>query len=143
LLLSGAVSLHAATTERVVADPQTGFALYGFDPVAYFTLGEPKTGDDGIEYRFAGVVWLFVNEGNRDAFVAHPEVYAPRFGGYDPLGVARGVATPGHPQLWARYGDRIYLFHKEQSRAAFVADPQSAVAAAEERWPQVEKELAE
>ena len=50
-------------------------------------------------------------------------------------GVARGVATPGHPQLWVRRGDRIYLFHKEETRAAFIADPAYALAAADGRWP--------
>jgi hypothetical protein len=31
----------AATTERLVVDRHTGVALYGFDPVAYFTDAEP------------------------------------------------------------------------------------------------------
>ena len=31
-----------------------------------------------------GVTWRFVNEGNRAAFNADPEVYMPQFGGYDP-----------------------------------------------------------
>ena len=79
---------------------------------------------------FAGVVWRFRNEGNRAAFAADPEVYTPRFGGYDPLGVARGVAAPGFPQLWVRRNDRLYLFHKPETRAAFESDPQAAVAAA-------------
>ena len=143
LLTIGAVSLRAATTERVVADPATGLALYGFDPVAYFTEGEAKAGEVGIEYRYAGVVWRFHNEGNRAAFAANPEVYMPRFGGYDPLGVARGVATPGYPQLWVRRDDRIYLFRAEESRATFNAHPADAVAAAEGRWPQVMRGLVE
>ena len=132
---------RAATTERVVVDPQTGLALYGFDPVSYFTGGEPVLGAADFEYRFAGASWRFRNEGNRAAFATNPEIYAPRFGGYDPLGVARGVATPGHPQMWVRRDDRIYLFHKAESRAAFAADPDGAVAAAEGRWPQLLKDL--
>jgi hypothetical protein len=132
---------RAATTERVVTDPQSGLALYGFDPVSYFTEGQPVPGIAEFEYRHAGVSWRFRNEGNRAAFATNPEIYSPRFGGYDPLGVARGVATPGHPQLWVRRDDRIYLFHKAETRAAFVADAAGAVAAAEGRWPQVMKDL--
>ena len=75
------------------------------------------------------------------AFAAAPEVYTPRFGGYDPLGVARGVATPGYPELWVRSENRLYLFHKPETKAAFVADPQGSVAAAEGRWAQVVKDL--
>jgi hypothetical protein len=141
LAVGGPAVLRAATSERVVADPHTGLALYGFDPVAYFTRGEPELGAADIEYRFAAVTWRFRNEGNRAAFAANPEIYTPRFGGYDPLGVARGVATPGHPQVWARRDDRIYLFHRVESRAAFAADPDGAVAAAEGRWPQVMQNL--
>ena len=139
--LGSAASLQAATTERIVKDPGTGLALYGFDPVAYFTDATAKAGLPELEYRFAGVTWRFLNVGNRAAFVANPEVYMPRFGGYDPLGVARGVATPGNPQLWVRRGNRIYLFYREETQAAFSADPQPIVEAAEKRWPAVMNEL--
>jgi hypothetical protein len=141
LLSVGGAALRAATTERVVTDPRTGLALYGFDPVAYFTDGAPAQGQAEIEYRFAGAVWRFRNEGNRAAFAADPEVYAPRFGGYDPLGVARGVATPGYAELWVRRNDRLYLFHKPETKAAFEADPQGTVVAAEGRWAQVVRDL--
>ena len=139
--LALALPLAAATTELVVVDRHTGLAIGGFDPVAYFTDGAPTFGKSEHEYAFAGGVWRFRNAGNRGAFIADPAVYSPRFGGYDPLGVARGVATPGNPQLWVRRDDRIYLFHKAESRAAFAADPQAAVAAAEGQWPQVMKDL--
>jgi hypothetical protein len=36
--------LHAATTERVVVDRHTGLAIYGIDPVAYFTERKPIAG---------------------------------------------------------------------------------------------------
>ena len=35
----------------------------------------------------------------------------PRFGGYDPVGVARGVSTPGYPELWVVHDERLYLFY--------------------------------
>jgi hypothetical protein len=141
LTVAGASPPRAATPLRMVADPQSGIALYGFDPVAYFTEGQPTPGAADFEYRYAGVSWRFRNAGNRAAFATNPEIYAPRFGGYDPLGVARGVATPGHPRLWVRRDDRIYLFQREETRAAFIADPAAAVAAADGRWPQVANEL--
>ena len=83
----------AATTERIVVDRHTGLALYGFDPVAYFTDAEPLAGRAEFEWSFADAVWRFRNEGNRAAFVDRPEVYMPRFGGYDILAVARGAAV--------------------------------------------------
>jgi hypothetical protein len=67
----------------------------------------------------------------------------PRFGGYDPVGIARGVTTPGYPQLWVIAKDRLYFFYTEQARAAFVADPAAAIAAAEANWAKIVQDLAE
>ena len=141
VLLPAGGWLAAATTERVVVDRHTGLALYGFDPVAYFTEAKPALGRADLEYRHAGAIWRFRSEGNRGAFVAHPAIYLPRFGGHDPVAIARGVATPGHPQLWLRHADRLFLFHRVESRDAFVVDPDTALAAAEARWPEVQKAL--
>jgi YHS domain-containing protein len=94
-----------------------------------------------MEYSFGGAVWRFRNEGNRAAFVDHPEVYAPVFGGYDPVALARGVASPGHPQIWAIVDDRLYLFYSPEARKSFTANPDSLIAAAERKWPSVRQTL--
>ena len=84
--------IGAATTERVVVDRHTGLAISGFDPVAYFTDGgAADRAGPSSNSAYAGAVWRFRNEGNRAAFAADPEIYMPRFGGYDPVGVARAV----------------------------------------------------
>jgi hypothetical protein len=134
---------RAATTERVVTDRHTGLALYGIDPVAYFTNRKPVLGRAEFEYRFAGAIWRFDNEGNRAAFAADPKVYMPRFGGYDPVGIARGVSTPGYPELWTVTKDQLFLFYTAQARAAFIADPAAVIAAAEARWAAVSHDLAQ
>ena len=131
----------AATTERLVVDRHTGLALYGFDPVAYFTDVKPMVGRPEFELSFAGAVWRFRNEGNRAAFVDRPDVYMPRFGGYDPLAVVRGVAVPGDPQLWLVAQQRLFLFQTRASRATFAAAPGRFLAAAQEKWPEVVQSL--
>ncbi len=85
----------AGAPEPLVVNPNTGLALSGFDPVAYFTDGKPEFGRPDLEFRNDGVVWRFRNEGDRAAFADHPEVYIPRFGGYDPVAVARGEVGAG------------------------------------------------
>jgi hypothetical protein len=144
--LAASLSAHApraATTERIVVDRHTGLAIYGVDPVAYFTDRKPVVGQPGFEYRFAGVIWRFHNEGNRAAFMADPDVYMPRFGGYDPVGISRGLSTPGFPELWAVFDQRLYLFYSADARRAFIANPMSVIAAAAARWPDVRSELAQ
>ena len=60
--------------------------------------------------RYAGAVWRFSNVGNREAFAARPDVYMPQFGGYDPVGVARGVAVAGNPLVWLIIGRTALSF---------------------------------
>ena len=140
-LLAPSAPIGAATTERVVSDPRSGLAIGGFDPVAYFTDAAPKLGRPEFELSFAGVVWRFRNEGNRAAFVANPEVFMPRFGGYDPVAVARGASAPGHAELWTIAEDRLYLFYNAAARDGFADNPDAAIDAAERAWPAVLRTL--
>ena len=100
-LISLDFAAQAATTERVVVNRYSGLAIEGFDPVAYFTESRPARGLPDFEAREAGAVWRFRNEGNRASFVAHPEIYGPQFGGYDPVDLGRGVTFAGSPRFWA------------------------------------------
>jgi YHS domain-containing protein len=137
LALPGLPRVGAATTERVVSDRFSGLALNGIDPVAYFTDAAPLYGRAEREYRYAGVTWRFRNEGNMAAFIDNPNVYMPRYGGYDPIAVGRAVAVPGNPLLWTVFGERLYLFYSEQARARFVANPDEAILHADNKWPKV------
>jgi hypothetical protein len=141
-LLSGLIQpIGAATTEYVVVDRNSGLAIYGFDPVAYFTDGVASPGDGEFEYGWEGAVWRFRNPGNLGAFVADPDVYMPRFGGYDPTALARGVGVPGDPRLWLIRGKRLYLFSTREARDAFAAEAEEAIATAELNWPSVQLTL--
>jgi hypothetical protein len=131
------IPVRAASTEWVVTNRYTGLAIDGFDPVAYFVEAAPLSGRPEHELRYAGVVWRFRNEGNAAAFAANPDIYMPRYGGYDPTAIVRSVAVPGNPLLWVRWEDRLYLFHTEDARARFLADPEQAVEQADIAWPGV------
>jgi hypothetical protein len=133
----------AGDSAAVVSDWHTGLALYGFDPVAYFAAGRPVAGRGRFERTIKGSTWRFSNAGNLAAFEANAAVYAPRFGGYDPLALGRGIATPGNPFIWLVFGARLYLFHDAAARAAFLADPRHVLAAAAAQWPAVSELLHE
>jgi hypothetical protein len=135
-------AIWAAPSDRIVVDAHTGLALSGFDPVAYFTDAKPKFGRPDLELRLDATVWRFQNEGNRAAFAEHPEVYTPRFGGYDPVAIARGNSVPGHPLFWAVTGERLYLFYSAEARAAFLAEPGRIIERATRKWPEVARSIA-
>ena len=132
---------EAATTERVVVNRYTGLAIEGFDPVAYFVDARPEVGLAGFEASDAGAVWRFRNEGNRASFVAHPDIYGPQFGGYDPVDLARGVTVAGNPRFWVISGERLYLFGLEAHRDAFAANPDRFLNQAHARWPALQDNL--
>ncbi|WP_375411645.1 YHS domain-containing (seleno)protein [uncultured Bradyrhizobium sp.] len=136
------LAAQAATTERLVVDRHTGLAIGGFDPVAYFTDARAMVGQPGFELSEAGAVWRFRNEGNRAFFTAHPEIYGPQFGGYDPTDVARGIAYPGNPRFWLISGQRLFLFGRAESRDAFAVDPVRVLREARQRWPGLKETLA-
>jgi hypothetical protein len=141
--LPAACPAGAATTERVVVDRHSGLAINGFDPVAYFTDSRALPGKDEFESPFAGAVWRFRNEGNQAAFAADPDVYMPRFGGYDPVGLARGVPVPGNPRFWRVEGDRLYLFNSSAAAEEFARDSERAIAIADRTWPSIQRTLAQ
>jgi hypothetical protein len=134
---------QAATTERVIVNRYTGLAIEGFDPVAYFVDARAVVGLPEFEASQAGAVWRFRNEGNRASFVAHPDIYGPQFGGYDPVDLARGVTYAGNPRFWLIAGERLYLFGREENRDAFAAEPERFQSEASSRWPALEQQLAQ
>lgn len=141
-LVLGGGAAHAGTSERVVTDRFTGLAIGGYDPVAYFTDAAAREGRADLEFNAGSAVWRFRNDGNRAAFVARQDVYAPQFGGYDPVDVARGVARAGQPQIWLVAEQRLYLFGDEENRESFAASLGASRKAALDAWPAVEKLLA-
>ncbi len=115
-------------------DQVTGFALGGFDPVAYHTHNKPSPGSEGLEHRWGGAVWQFISVGNRDAFAAHPQIYVPRFAGYDALALSKGLTVRGNPVVWAMYKARVYLFQDFESMRTWRRTQEKITELAQEKW---------
>jgi YHS domain-containing protein len=141
LASAGEAPTIAAMTEQTVVDWHSGLAIGGYDPVAFFTDGRPMPGSADFELRYGGAIWRFCNIGNRAAFAAKPEVYMPQFGGYDPLGVLRGVAVAGNPNVWLITGERLYLFYDRPRLETFAGDAERLAADAAHKWPDVQRAL--
>lgn len=156
LLTPGASSLTAATAvpglpgglpalpaigERMSTDDLSGIALYGYDPVSYFVDGKPKAGRAEFEYGWGGAIWRFATAANREAFVAEPQVYAPLFDGYDAAAVAQGRIVESNPQAFAILSGRLYFFHSDVSRLAFLSDA-ALRRKSEQAWPDAVRQLA-
>ena len=123
----------------VWSDPGSGFAIGGYDPVAYFVRRAPRRGKAGVELAIDGVVWKFLNEANKEVFARDPAVYAPRFAGRDPMQLARGFESLGNPHNWLIQNEALYLFTTSLSRSAWMAAPASERRKAAVNWTSVVK----
>lgn len=112
----------------------TGYSLDSFDPVSYFGGRGPVKGSDAYEYNVPGAAWQFANKGNLEAFRSNPEIYTPKFGGYDAFEMSRGKVVEPNPLIWHVGGDRLYLFHTHKAKADWLNNEVSLMVLAKENW---------
>jgi len=125
----------------IVTNPLTGIAMSGMDPVSYFTEPEPLLGRSDYEYRWQNVPWYFATAANRDIFATAPEIYAPQFGGHDVTAVSRGFISDSDAAIFTVFKQRLYLFYSAANREAFLLSPDAAARTAQEKWPELSKNL--
>jgi YHS domain-containing protein len=96
----------------------TGYAVSGYDVVAYHSLDQvpvgsvqPQAVPGKAEFtaEYNGARWAFASAENRDRFVADPAKYAPAYDGHCAFGVAKGGKVPANPHLWRIRDGQLYL----------------------------------
>jgi YHS domain-containing protein len=125
----------------IVADPLTGTAIDGYDPVTYFTDPEPRQGSPDFEYEWGGVPWYFVSAANRDVFIRSPTTYAPQYGGHCLTSLARGYLSDGKPRLYVIEAMKLYFFYSTANRDAFALSKSDTLKTAAAKWPELSREL--
>lgn len=120
LLLASAFSvltLGAAQAGEQYVD-ETGYAVSGYDPVAFFEMEQNPVGERqpsavpgkaGITAEYNGATWAFASQENREKFLADPEKYAPAYDGHCAYGISQGGKVPGNPNLWRIVDGKLYL----------------------------------
>ncbi len=122
LLLALLILPSWARPQTFVPDPIAGYALGGHDPVAYFVDGKPRLGSRKFEYKWGGAEWVFVNQGNLEAFKRAPETYAPLYAGCGAYALADGYATAGNPFIFALVERKLVFFHSVVNRFLFMVN---------------------
>jgi hypothetical protein len=138
--VSSAETALIGLADTIVADPQTGLALFGYDPVAYFVDHKAEPGLPAFETLARGFAWRFVNQGNRTAFEGNPDLYIPQFGGYDAALLARNKLAAGDPKFFAVIDNVLVLFRSERTRARFLSD-RGELPLAVKNWQQLRRDL--
>jgi len=106
--LAAATVLATGTPFAVAAD--VPLAIKGYDPVAYFTLGKPTKGTPEFAYDWDEHRYLFVSAEHRDQFKADPVRYAPQFGNYCAMALAKGQIVVANPENWLVSDGKLYIF---------------------------------
>jgi YHS domain-containing protein len=141
LLATAATALATAAHAEAVFTGLWGYAIRGYDPVAYFTEGRPVEGDSDFELDWNGATWRFASSENRASFEANPERYAPQFGGYCAWAVAQGYTASIDPEAWDIVDDRLFLNYSKDVQTKWRADRPGFIASADANWPRLEREL--
>lgn len=126
---------------------QTGYAVSGYDVVAYRDLDQVAVGDvqpagvpgsAAITAEFNGAKFAFSSEANRAKFLENPEYYAPQYDGHCAYGVSKGGKVPGNPNLWRIVDDRLYLNITKNVVGFWEEDIPGNINLAEGNWPGIE-----
>lgn len=130
---------------------ETGFAVSGYDVVAYRSLAQSPVGESQpeavaglaeITATYNGATFAFASEENRAAFLADPDYYAPAYDGHCAYGVSRGGKVPGNPHLWRIVDDRLYLNITPNVVGFWEEDIPGNLTLAEQNWPGIDSDAA-
>lgn len=123
------------------SDYATGLAIGGYDPLSYFINEKSKAGDERFQYLWHGVTWQFASNANMLAFKRTPSVYAPRYAGYDPYAISKGILSEGLPSIWVIESGKLYLFHNQVNRYLWQENRVTLSNKIEENWQELSLEI--
>ena len=126
--------LSAQRVMQVNTD-EGGLAIYGYDPVAYFTDGKPVLGSAAFTATHDGATWRFASAAHRELFVKSPARYAPQYGGYCAFGVAGNYKVTIDPAAWRIEDGKLYLNYDKGVQRRWLADIPGFLAKSERNWP--------
>jgi len=125
---------EAGAEIRVNAD---GYAINGFDPVAYFTAGRPVKGRHGLSATYKGAKYAFATPENRARFLKNPTKYEPQYGGYCAFGVAYGSKSDIDPEVWEIVDGKLYLLINPGTMSIWKKKKRSYIRTADKAWKSI------
>lgn len=125
----------ASLQAKTLVNNESGLALQGYDPVAFFTDGKPVLGEAAITASYEGATYRFATADHKAAFEKEPAKYAPAFGGYCAYGVAVGGLYPVKIETWQILDGRLVLNKTLDVKAEFDKDRAGNLKKADGNWP--------
>jgi len=142
LLIANGVAAPAA--RAIVADSTAsidtddhGLAMQGYDPVAYFTDGEPRKGKPDFKIERDGATYYFTDADHLQKFKANPAAYLPQYGGFCAMGTALSKKFEGDPNVWKIVDQKLYLNVSPDVGVRWSKDIPGNIGRANENWPDI------
>ncbi|MEN9669818.1 MAG: hypothetical protein RL018_95 [Pseudomonadota bacterium] len=111
--------------------------LLGYDPVAYFTKGEPTRGNAQFKTNLPDRTYYFASAENQALFATNPAKYEPQYGGFCASGAAFAIKLGSDPTAWQIYNGRLFIFGDVLGQTAWQLDPAWNVGHADKLWPSI------
>jgi hypothetical protein len=131
-----ASALNAQVSEIFVKD---GYAIGGYDPVAFFTESKPVKGAESISIIWRNAKWLFSTQKHADMFKANPEKYAPQYGGYCAYGCSRGYKAKTEADAFTISDGKLYFNYNIKTRAEWLKDTKAYIEKADAEWEKIKE----
>lgn len=112
-------------------------AIRGYDPVAYFILGEPTEGKNKYSTKWQGAIYKFSSAENLSTFKSDPQRYAPQYGGYCAYAMSKGSIASTDPEAWSIVNGKLYLNFSPPIKKRWSKDIPGNIRAADRNWPGV------
>lgn len=115
LLLFFAFSLFGLAQNQHQFYVKNGYAVKGYDVVAYFSNQALPGNKAKYSYKFDEVLFAFANVENLNAFKADPEKYLPQYGGHCSYAMAtKGDKVSPDPEVFEIRDGKLHLFHRSK-----------------------------
>jgi YHS domain-containing protein len=139
LLRIASIAIIAVVTgcasNRVISDgPHHNLMLKGYDPVAYFTDGKPVPGKVDIAARHDGLDYRFASEEHKRMFLADPQHYVPKYGGFCAQGAAYAVMFGGEAEKFQIIDGRLFIYGDQGAIDAWNSSPKKHLEYADHYW---------
>lgn len=133
--------LLLASTSVFASDPvETGTfnnkAIYGYDPIAYWTVNKAVKGKEDHVVTWRGAQWYFSSAENKATFESDPEKYAPQYGGYCAFGMANDKFVGIDEDAFKIYKGKLYLNYSKSVAKRWNEDIDYFIEEADKIYPQ-------
>jgi len=141
-LISSSLAQGAQPDKSEIMVTSDGYAIHGFDPVAYFNSGAPAKGLPEYSAKWQNATWLFASAEHRDAFIQNPDKFAPQYGGWCAYGMAEGYAAETDPlKAWTIHEGKLYLNWNEEVSRLWSLNLTGYLRKSNSNWPDVQRDL--